>query len=83
MIHQKSEKSENTIHNLNSINPIYIPRNHLIERAIREYEEENTHAIMDQILQVTQKPYLEQEDMEDFAIPAKDGEQVTQTFCGT
>lgn len=83
MIHQKSEKTENTIHNLNSINPIYIPRNHLIERAIREYEEENTHAIMDQILQVTQKPYLEQEDMEDFAIPAKDDEQVTQTFCGT
>jgi len=83
MIHQRSEKTENTIDNLNSINPIYIPRNHLIERAIREYEEENTHTIMDQILLVTQKPYLEQEDMEDFAIPAKDEEQVTQTFCGT
>ena len=62
---------------------LYIPRNHLIERAIREYEEENTHTIMDQILLVTQKPYLEQEGMEDFAIPAKDEEQVTQTFCGT
>ena len=83
MIHQRSKKTQNSIDNLNSINPIYIPRNHLIERAIREYEEENTHTIMDQILQVTEKPYLEQENMEDFAIPAKDHEQVTQTFCGT
>jgi uncharacterized protein YdiU (UPF0061 family) len=83
MMHQANEKTENAIESLNSINPIYIPRNHLIERAIREYEEENTHTIMDQLLQITEKPFLEQENMQDYAIPAKDDERVTQTFCGT
>ena len=83
MMHQANEKTENAIESLNSINPIYIPRNHLIERAIREYEEENTHTIMDQLLQITEKPFLEQENMQNYAIPAKDDERVTQTFCGT
>ena len=83
ILHQANEKTENAIESLNSINPIYIPRNHLIERAIREYEEENTHTIMDQLLQITEKPFLEQENMQDYAIPAKDDERVTQTFCGT
>ena len=55
----------------------------MIERAIREYEEENTHSIMDEMLKVTADPYLDQKDMEVYAVPAKDDEQVTQTFCGT
>ena len=55
----------------------------MIERAIREYEEENTHSIMDEMLEVTSNPYLVQKNMEDYAVPAKEDEQVTQTFCGT
>jgi len=51
--------------------------------TILEYEEENTHSIMDEMLKVTADPYLDQKDMEDYALPAKDDEQVTQTFCGT
>ena len=80
---EKGNIDENLVENLNSINPIYIPRNHMIERAIREYQENNTHKIMDELLEVTANPFLDQKNMEDYAVPAKEDEQVTQTFCGT
>ena len=83
LINKEKGDGKTLAESLNCINPIYIPRNHMIERAIREYEEENTHSIMDKMLKVTADPYLDQKDMEDYAVPAKDDEQVTQTFCGT
>ncbi len=83
LIKEESQNKDALIESLNSKNPIYIPRNHMIERAIREYEEENTHSIMDEMLEVTSNPYLVQKNMEDYAVPAKEDEQVTQTFCGT
>ena len=80
---EKGNIDENLVENLNSINPIYIPRNHMIERAIREYQENNTHKIMDELLEVTANPFLDQKNKEDYVLPAKEDEQVTQTFCGT
>ena len=80
---EKGNIDENLVENLNSINPIYIPRNHMIERAIREYMENNTHKIMDELLEVTANPFLDQKNKEDYVLPAKEDEQVTQTFCGT
>ena len=50
LIKEESQNKDALIESLNSKNPIYIPRNHMIERAIREYEEENTHSIMDEML---------------------------------
>ena len=80
---EKGNLDENVVESLNSINPIYIPRNHMIERAIREYQEDNTHKIMDEMLEVTSNPFLDQENKKEYAIPAEEDEQVTQTFCGT
>ena len=80
---EKGNLDDNVVESLNSINPIYIPRNHMIERAIREYQEDNTHKIMDDLLEVTANPFLDQKNKEDYALPAKEDEQVTQTFCGT
>ena len=80
---EKGNLDDNVVESLNSINPIYIPRNHMIERAIREYQENNTHKIMDELLEVTANPFLDQKNKEDYALPAKEDEQVTQTFCGT
>ena len=57
--------------------PLFVGRDKSV-RALEDVMKDDK-----KILLVAQKPYLEQEDMEDFAIPAKDEEQVTQTFCGT
>jgi len=83
LIQKENENTDDLIEILNSINPIYIPRNHMIERAIKEYQEEDTHKIMDEMLEVTANPYHDQENKEDYAVPAKEDERVTQTFCGT
>ena len=80
---EKGILDDSVVESLNSINPIYIPRNHMIERAIREYQEDNTHKIMDEMLEVTSNPFLDQENKKEYAIPAEEDEQVTQTFCGT
>ena len=82
LIQKENENTDDLIEILNSINPIYIPRNHMIERAIKEYQEEDTHKIMDEMLEVTANPYHDQENKEDYAVPAKEDERVTQTFCG-
>ena len=37
---------------------------------------------MDELLEVTANPFLDQKNKEDYA-SAKEDEQVTQTFCGT
>ena len=35
------------------------------------------------MLEVTSNPFLDQENKKEYAIPAEEDEQVTQTFCGT
>ena len=83
IITKQIEKKDVIAENLKNTNPIYIPRNHLIEKAISEFENEDSTEMMNKILQATSEPYIEQKGMNDLSIPPKEGEKVTQTFCGT
>ena len=62
-------------------NPIYIPRNHQVEAALREAENGNL-ARFDQLCELLKSPYTEQNMTLYEAEPLPD-EEVTQTFCGT
>ncbi len=68
---------------MNAVNPKYIPRNHLIEAAIRAAEDHGDFGPFETLVQVTAKPFDEQPVYEQFANPPLDGERVLQTFCGT
>ena len=65
------------------VNPIYIPRNHLVEEALaaaRSGNLEPFHLLLD----VTTSPFTERDDMELYAEPAPAGfTNRYQTFCGT
>jgi serine/tyrosine/threonine adenylyltransferase len=63
-------------------NPVYIARNHQVEMALREAEDENYERCFT-LLRLLKSPYIEQENMEAFEAPPLPGEDVTQTFCGT
>ena len=67
---------------MNSVNPLFIPRNHRVEQAIQEavagdlttFEDLNT---------VLARPFAEQPEFAHYAEAPKQQERVTRTFCGT
>lgn len=66
-----------------SINPVYIPRNHQIESAIRAAEDNNDFSVFHNLHEVLQKPYQLQNEKEQYMQPPKPDEVVEHTFCGT
>lgn len=66
-----------------SVNPVYIPRNHQIEAAIRAAEDYGDFSVFHGLYEVLQNPFLLQEGKEHFMLPPEPDEVVKQTFCGT
>ena len=64
-------------------NPIYIPRNHLVEAAIRAAEDDDDPTAFDDLVTVLVSPYLQQHGAEAYAEPPRPEQVVQQTFCGT
>jgi uncharacterized protein YdiU (UPF0061 family) len=65
------------------VNPIYIPRNHLVERVIRAAVDDDDHHPFEQLCEVLAQPFDERPDQDTFARPPEPHERVLQTFCGT
>ncbi len=68
---------------MRQVNPIYIPRNHKVEEALRVATEQQDFQPFEQLLQVLKKPFDNQEGMEPYSTPARPEEYVSKTFCGT
>jgi uncharacterized protein YdiU (UPF0061 family) len=70
------------VDHLNEINPLYIPRNHQIERAIdRAYE--GDLSVMNELMAVLKNPFQKNDELHHYHIPPKPEERVCKTFCGT
>jgi len=67
---------------LRLINPIYIPRNHLIAAAITAAEA-GDFTPFEELCAVLRHPFDEQPGRERYARPAEEHERVQVTFCGT
>jgi uncharacterized protein YdiU (UPF0061 family) len=68
---------------MQSINPVYIPRNHQIEAAIRAAEDSNDFSVFHALHEVLQQPYVYQQGKEAYMQPPEPHEVVHKTFCGT
>ena len=67
---------------MNSVNPLFIPRNHRVEQAIQKAVQGDL-SVFEDLNTVLAKPFDEQPEFAHYAeAPAMD-ERVTQTFCGT
>lgn len=64
-------------------NPVYIPRNHQVEAAIRAAEDRNDFSVFDALHDVLQNPYERQPGKDSYLFPPEPEEVVHQTFCGT
>lgn len=65
------------------VNPLFIPRNHLVEAAIEAAVERNDFAPFELLLEVLARPFDAQPGREDHARPPAMHERVLATFCGT
>lgn len=73
-----------TAKRMRAVNPIYIPRNHLVEEALDAAAIESNLEPFQKLLAVLQNPFLEREDYVEFSQPAsKKFTAEYQTFCGT
>jgi uncharacterized protein YdiU (UPF0061 family) len=68
---------------LDKINPILIPRNHLIARIIKKAVFENDYQELYEFLEAIEKPYLENKKYSKYYLLPKETEKVINTFCGT
>ena len=64
------------------VNPIYIPRNHLVEEALAAATAGDLEPFR-RLVDVLASPFAERPGLESYARPAGDGFGDYQTFCGT
>ena len=67
---------------MNSVNPIFIPRNHRVEQAISEAVAGDL-TVFDELNIVLRRPFTEQPEFAHYAHAPEVDERVTRTFCGT
>jgi uncharacterized protein YdiU (UPF0061 family) len=68
---------------MRAVNPKYIARNHRVEEAIRAATESNDFTPFETLVATLERPFDEQPDVEQYALPPANEERVLQTFCGT
>ena len=68
---------------MRAANPLFIPRNHLVEEAIRAGEDDGDFGPMQVLLAVLAHPFDEQQGAERYALPPSPEQVVPRTFCGT
>lgn len=67
---------------MNSVNPLFIPRNHRVEQAIQQAME-GDYSVFEDLNTVMSRPFTEQPEFIHYADAPEPSERVTRTFCGT
>ncbi len=68
---------------LQAANPVFIPRNHLVEAALQAASEENDLALFQKLLSKVQRPFDYSAEQDIYTQPDPAGGAGFQTFCGT
>jgi uncharacterized protein YdiU (UPF0061 family) len=68
---------------MRSVNPAYIPRNHMVEAMIAAAVDQGDYQPFEEMLRVLMNPYEEQPGAEAYAGPSPEPDVAYRTFCGT
>ena len=69
---------------IRTANPLYIPRNHLVEEALAAASDGGDLTLFERLLEAVQNPFVENSDMARYAMPASSEFTASyRTFCGT
>ena len=77
-----SPSKEKQIKLMKKTNPIVIPRNHKVEEALKEANKGNLEK-MNKLNAILKNPYKNQNEIEEYQVPAPISGEKYQTFCGT
>lgn len=64
-------------------NPVFIPRNHLVEEALQAATEHGDFTPFNQLAELLARPYSFEPGLARYATPPRPEQVVSQTFCGT
>ncbi len=67
---------------MDRVNPVYIPRNHLVEQALTAATDGDLDPL-ERLLDAVTAPYHERPGLERYAAPAPPDFGAYRTFCGT
>ena len=80
----EQQDATKTTASLRATNPLYIPRNHLVEDALAAATDQDDLSLFERLLDVVSLPCKERKGLEDYARPApKEFTACYKTFCGT
>lgn len=65
------------------VNPIYIPRNHILDKALSSAVDNKDLSLFTDLVSTVSRPYDWQPGREIFLSPPQKGEDIEHTFCGT
>ncbi len=68
---------------MRAVNPIYIPRNHLVDEALRRAEDEADYSRFFALLEMVRRPFEAEAGKEEYAQKAPKEFGAFVTFCGT
>jgi uncharacterized protein YdiU (UPF0061 family) len=68
---------------MRAVNPVFIPRNHLVEAALDAAVGRQDFGPFEDLLEVLSHPYEDRPGLERYTAPPAPEERVLQTFCGT
>lgn len=67
---------------INLINPVIIPRNHMVEKMIN-LAISGDFSLFNQMIEILKDPFQETSFNQNFSLPPSENEIVANTFCGT
>ena len=82
-LEEEARPAEAIAEAMSKVNPIYIPRNHLVEAALQKAEDFADLSEVRQLLDVLANPYEERKGLEDYARPAPSDFGPFVSYCGT
>jgi uncharacterized protein YdiU (UPF0061 family) len=81
-LEKNSTGKEKYLELMRSVNPIFIPRNHKVEEALKDASE-NKLETLNQLLEVIKYPYKDNGILKDYQQPMSNENGDYKTFCGT
>jgi uncharacterized protein YdiU (UPF0061 family) len=82
-LREESVSQEDRAVAMRKANPVFIPRNHLVEAVLNAAVERQDFQPFEELLEVVSRPYEDRPGLERYATSASPEECVAQTFCGT
>ncbi len=82
-LQQESVSTQQRTTSMRIANPLFIPRNHMVEDAIDAAVERKDFQPFEQLLAVVTDPFEYRPNLERYSSPARPEQRVSQTFCGT